>query len=250
MSRGLCRAQEQLLHVVTSRSVRTRIPAGPSRERRRNKIGAMGEWLRRAYSSRPHKICPRQAMPRPRERARPLIPITIEHADCLHRFSTASPVDKLAGDRRRPPCIRKVQTVALAVVPEKASNGACSRTAAVAKVRAGCSSERRSSGGTWRTAFRRSDSCRLVARNSPQTWRAPRRTVTIDLECKKGINRDTPGLDARHKIISHGQDHRGGSETRQGDRVLKCRVNAVSSRRERRLRHQFTLSRMVFALIN
>jgi hypothetical protein len=32
--------------------------------------------------------------------------------------------------------------------------------------------------------------------------------------------------------------------------TLKCRVDAVSSRRERRLRHQFTLSRMVFALIN
>ena len=34
-------------------------------------------------------------------------------------------------------------------------------------------------------------------------------------ECQVGINSDTPGLDAQHKIISDGQDHRGGSGTRQ-----------------------------------
>jgi hypothetical protein len=142
----------------------------------------MGEWLRRAYSTRPHKICPRQAMSRPRERARPLIPITIEHADCLHRFSTASPVDKLAVDRRCPPCIRKVQTVALAVVPEKATNGA------LLADRGRCEGPGRMQFGT--TVIRGNlanclQAIRLLPASGPQTWRAPRSTVTIDLECKK-----------------------------------------------------------------
>jgi hypothetical protein len=121
-------------------------------------------------------------MSRPRERARPLIPITIEHADCLHRFSTASPVDKLAVDRRRPPCIRKVETVALAVVPEKATNGA------LLADRGRCEGPGRMQFGT--TVIRGNlanclQAIRLLPASGPQTWRAPRSTVTIDLECKK-----------------------------------------------------------------
>jgi hypothetical protein len=125
-------------------------------------------------------------MSRPRERARPLIPITIEHADCLHRFSTASPVDKLAVDRRRPPCIRKVQTVALAVVPEKATKWSPARGPRPLR-RSGPDAVRNDGhpgepgelpsgdqtlAGWWHAIARR-------------PGRAPRSTVTIDLECKK-----------------------------------------------------------------
>jgi hypothetical protein len=174
----------------------------------------------------PHKICPRQAMSRPRERARPLIPITIEHADCLHRFSTASPVDKLAVDRRRPPCIRKVQTVALAVVPEKATKWSPAR---------GPRPLRRSGPDAVRNDGHPGEPGELPSGDQTLAgwWHAiarrPGASATKHRDhrsrMQEGLNRDTPGLDARHKIISHGQDHRGGSETRQGDRVLKCRVN-------------------------
>ena len=97
-------------------------------------------------------------------------------------------MDKLAIDRRRA-CIRKVRTVALAVIHTGGARRMepARRAAAVANVRAGCSRERQlgepgdmPSGDL---ALRQ-----LIARNRPPAWRVPRSTVTIDPECQEGIN--------------------------------------------------------------
>jgi len=73
------------------------------------------------------------------------------------------PVDKLAVDAVVRPAIREARTIALAVAPGKGTNGACSRSRAVARCEPD-GSERQPSGGNLRAAFRPSDVRQLVAR--------------------------------------------------------------------------------------
>jgi hypothetical protein len=96
-------------------------------------------------------------------------------------------VDKLAVDCRRPPCIRKVQTVALAVVPGKRDE---SSVLAERPLRSasptGCSSERKPSGEYLANlAFKRSGLRASWWRNGLQLCPVPRSTVAIDPESKR-----------------------------------------------------------------
>jgi hypothetical protein len=138
-------------------------------------------------------------------RARTDLPMTIESADWFERFPTASPVDRLAVDRDRPPCVRKVRTVVLAVSSGSATNQAAGRAGAGGKMRGICvcsgDSRELTNGfsGIQLLASMQEPACRECRRHPDHRSRAPRRNhperLTVD----------------RQKIISHRQDHYGRS---------------------------------------
>jgi hypothetical protein len=142
MSRGLRRAQEQFLHVLTSRSVRLR-PAG-LRAQIRNRCH--GERLRRGLI---HRLS-RQGLSgtQCRDRAREGSPHSRHHQtrELPSPLVPPLPVDKLAVERRRSPCIRKSGRLPWRSLQGSVTNRACSRRRAVAKCEPD-GSERQPSGG-------------------------------------------------------------------------------------------------------
>jgi hypothetical protein len=131
--------------------MRTRSPVGPGQKAAQIRNQCQGSGCDALSSRLPAGSATPGNLATARESSA-LIPITIEPADGLHRLSTTL-LWTTGRDRRHPPCIRKVQTVALAVVPGKrdessllAEPGRCKGASRPDVVR-----KRNHPGSTWRT---------------------------------------------------------------------------------------------------